>query len=86
MRVDLTVTLRIVALDVLKLRCILECGIVPVQMPQPLVNMGIATPDIAEIALEVLHIDRIEAHNGGVEADIGFSDGRRGKEIWGGGL
>lgn len=34
---------------------------------------GIATADVTNVALEVLDIDRIKSNDGGVEADISFS-------------
>ena len=37
--------------------------------------LRVPTPDVSDIALEVLDIDRIEAHDRGVEADVGLSDG-----------
>lgn len=65
---------RIVFLDVIKDGCIFECGHVPVQVPQPLVNVRVAGTDIAEICLEMLHIDGVKADYGGIEPDISFGD------------
>lgn len=36
--------------------------------------MRIAAPDIAQVALEVLDVDLIEADYGRVQADVGFCD------------
>jgi hypothetical protein len=68
-------------LDVLKFRRVLERRYVPVQMPHPLVEVWIASADVANVALEVLYVDRIEAHDGGVETDVSFGDGGRRKEV-----
>ena len=66
-------------LDVFKLGRVLEGRVVPVQMPHPLVQVIVAAPDISNITFEVLHVDGIEANNGGVETDVSFRDGRRGE-------
>lgn len=71
----------VVVLDVLKLRRVPERRYVPVQMPHPLVEVRIASPNVANVALEVLYVDWIEAHDGGVETDVSFSDGVRRKEV-----
>ena len=74
MGIDLAMALRVMVLNMLKLRRVLERGIIPIQMSHPLVQVRKSTPNIADIALEMLYIDRIEAHNSGVQADISFSD------------
>jgi hypothetical protein len=74
-------TLCVMVLDVLKFCRVLERRHVPVQMPHPLVEVWIASADVANVALEVLYVDGIEAHDGGVETDVSFSDGGRRKEV-----
>jgi hypothetical protein len=41
-------------------------------MAHPFVKMWISGPDIADVALEMLHVDGIEADDGGEETDISF--------------
>jgi hypothetical protein len=43
-------------------------------MSQPLVDQGISTANIADIALEVLDVNGVEANDCGEETDIGFCD------------
>jgi hypothetical protein len=70
-------------LDVLKLGCLAErLGIIPVQMPQPVVNGRVTTTNITDVALEVLHIHGIETDNGREETDICFCDMRGGEKVW----
>lgn len=47
---------------------------VPVQLPQPAVDGRVARANVTQVALEVLDIDRIEADDGGEEADVGLGD------------
>lgn len=49
--------LGVVPLDVVELGGILEGGVVPVKVPQPLVDVGVAGADVADVALEVLDVD-----------------------------
>jgi hypothetical protein len=44
----------------------------PIQMAHPFVKVGISGPNIADVALEVLNVDGIEADDGGEETDISF--------------
>lgn len=69
-------TAGVMVLDMLELRRVLERGYFPIQLSQPGVQVGVAGADIADIALEVLDIDGVEADYGRVEPDIGFGDGR----------
>lgn len=39
-----------------------------------MVDGGVAGAYVADIRLEMLHIDRVEADDGGVEADVCFGD------------
>ena len=43
--------------------------------------MRVPAANIADVALEVLHVDGVEAYDGGVEADVCFGDVRRGEEV-----
>lgn len=67
-------TLCVVIFDMLKLRRVFERRYVPVQLPQPLMQRRVARSDITDVALEMLHIDGVEANDGGIEANIGFRD------------
>ena len=68
-------TLGIMLLDMLKLRRFPKSRYIPIQFPQPIMQLRVPAPDISNITLEVLDVDGIEANDGGVEADVGFSDG-----------
>ena len=67
-------TLRIMFLDMLKLRRLPKRRHLPVQMPHPAVQGGETRADVAEVAFEVLDVDGVEADYGCVEADVGFGD------------
>lgn len=67
-------TLRVVFLDMLELGRLPEGRNIPVQMPQPFVQRRVARADIADVALEMLHVDGVETDDGGVQADISFGD------------
>ena len=70
--IDLPVTLGVVLFDMLKLGRLLERRYVPVKFSQPLMQCRITRPDIADVTLEMLHIDRVEANDGSVEANVRF--------------
>lgn len=72
MRINLLVALGIVILDMRKVRRILERGMIPVEIPQPAVEMWVAAAYVADIAFEVLHVDRVEADEGCEEPDVDF--------------
>lgn len=57
-------------LDVIKVGRLLELWVLPVQLPHPLVQRRVATANIPNIALEVLHVHRIESDDGDKQADI----------------
>lgn len=67
-------TLRIMRLNMRKLRRIAKRRDIPVQIPQPLMDIRIPRSDVPDVRLEVLHIDGIEADDGRVEAHVGFGD------------
>jgi hypothetical protein len=48
----LCVALRIMTFDMREFRRLLECGNIPVQMPQPSVNMRVPAADISYIGLQ----------------------------------
>lgn len=60
-RVDLRVAPRVIPLDVVKLRRLLERRHRPVQISHPPVQRWVARPDVADVALEVLHVHGVEA-------------------------
>lgn len=68
-------TLRVVLPDVLKLRRLAERRDVPEQMAQPPVDGRVSRANVADVGLEMLHVDRVEAHDRGEEADVRFGDG-----------
>ena len=68
-------TLRIMLLDMLKLRRLPKRRHGPITMPEPAMQSRKARADVAEVAFEVLDVDRVEADDGRVEADVGFGDG-----------
>jgi hypothetical protein len=68
--------LRVVVLDMLKLRCVVESWNVPVQFPEPTMDSRITATDIPEVGLEVLHIADVEADNGCVKPDVSLCDRR----------
>lgn len=72
--VYLLVTLRVMIFDMLKLRRVFEGGNVPVQLPQPLMQRRITRSDVTNVALEMLHIDGVEANDGSVETNVRFGD------------
>lgn len=67
-------TLCVMFLNMLKHRRLVECRHIPIQIPHPLMDRRIPTPNIPDIALEVLHVDRIEADDRRVEPYIGLRD------------
>ena len=74
MLINLLMTLRIMLLDMLKLRRGTKCGDIPIQLSQPAMNRWIAAPDIPDITLEVLHIHGIEPDYRRIQADVGLGD------------
>ena len=70
--VNLLVTLGVVVFDMFKLSRLVECRHVPVKFSHPLMQRRITRPDITNITLEMLHIDRVEANDGSVEANVRF--------------
>lgn len=69
--------------NMLKLRRLPKRHMIPIQPPHPLMQIRIPAPNISDVALEMLDVDGVEAHNGGVEADVCFG-GVRGREQVGG--
>lgn len=69
-------TLGVMILDVLKLSRVFECRHVPVQVAHPLVEVRISGANITNVALEMLHIHRIEANNRGVQTNISLRNSR----------
>ena len=67
-------TLGVMPFDVLKLGRFSKGRHVPVQVPQPLMQGRVAASDVADVAFEVLNVNRVEADNGRVKTDVGFRD------------
>lgn len=67
--------LRIMPLDMRELRRLLpKRRMIPIQIPQPLVDPRVAAPDVADVGLEMLDVDDVEADDGRVEADVCLGD------------
>jgi hypothetical protein len=81
MWIDLSMTLRVMVLDVLKLGRVFEGWVIPVQMSEPLVEMRVAGANVAYVAFEVLDVDGVEADQGCVEADVCFGYCGGGEEV-----
>jgi len=62
----------IVSLDVIEVRGVLECGVLPVQPLHPPADIRISMADIADIAFEVSDVDRIEANDSDPKPDVRF--------------
>ena len=45
---------------------------IPIQLPQPPMNIRIPTPHIPDIRLEMLHINHIESYHRGIQPHIGL--------------
>ena len=73
-RINLLMTLGIMILNMHKIRRILKRRYIPIQMPQPFMEVRVAGADVADVALEVLDVDDVETDDGGVEADVGFGE------------
>lgn len=74
-RINLLMALCIMELYMLELGSLMERRDIPEDGPKPAMNRRVSGADIAEIALEVLDVDGVEADDGSVEPDIGFCDG-----------
>jgi hypothetical protein len=64
-----------VPLDVLKLRRLLEGRLVPVQVAHPAMQIWVAGADVAQVALEVLHVDGVKSdqrHVAGQQPPLAF--------------
>jgi hypothetical protein len=57
-------------LDMLKLCRILELGMLPVQLPHPLMQRRVSTANIPNIALKVLDIHRVKPNDRHKQTDI----------------
>lgn len=80
-RVDLPVTLGVMFLYVFKLRRLSKSWDIPIKMPQPLMYCWITASYVADVAFEMLHIDWVEANNGGIESNVSLGD-RRPEIVW----
>lgn len=61
--IDLGVAASVMPLDVVKLRRVLECAVIPIQIPHPVVNCRVSRTHIADIALEMLDVDWVETNH-----------------------
>lgn len=60
--------------DVFELGGVSKGGQVPVEMSEPAVQGGVTGTDVADVALEVLDVDDVEAHDCRVETDVRFGN------------
>ena len=65
-------TLRVVLLNMLEIRSLLEPLDIPIQVFEVVVQEWVVVPNGAEIALEMLHVDRVEPDQRHVCADVDF--------------
>jgi hypothetical protein len=65
--------LGVVKLDMVELGRILEGWEIPVERSQPLMDGREAAANVLDVALEMLHVHRIESDDGGVKSNIGLS-------------
>lgn len=69
-RIDKRHMLRVILLDMPEICRILELRVIVIQVLHPVVQDRVIVADGAEVALEVLHVDGVEADEGGVGADV----------------
>ncbi len=67
-------TLRIMMLDMIKVRRFAERRDFPIESSEPLMQMRISTSNISNVAFEVLHVYHIEPHDRGIQPDIRFGE------------
>jgi hypothetical protein len=79
--IDLPVTLCIMLLDMFELGRVLERRYIPVQMAHPLMQRRVPRANIADVALEVLHVYGVEADDRCEQSNVGFGDGGRGEKV-----
>ena len=72
MRINLPMALRIMLLDMFKLRRLPKRRNIPIQMPQPLVQRRVSRSYVTDVAFEMLDVDGVKADCGCVEADVCF--------------
>ena len=65
-------TLCIVLLDMLEIGCLREPLHIPIQVFEVVVQKRVVVSDGAEIALEMLHVDRVEPDQRRLRADVDF--------------
>lgn len=73
--------LGIVLLDMLEFRGVVEGWQVPVEVTQPAVNGWEAGADVFNVALEVLHVDWVEANDCCVQAYVDLGQ-LRAEPVW----
>ncbi len=67
--------LGIMPLNMRKLGRLTKRWDVPIQIPQPLMKIRVIGSNCAEVCLEVLDVDDVEADDSCVEADVSFGYG-----------
>lgn len=73
--------LGVVVLDVFKVGSVFERIVIPIQVSEPFVDVGVAISDHSNVALEVLYIDWVKTNNGWVETDVNLSQGST-EDVW----
>lgn len=73
--INLPMTLRIMILNMFELRRILESRDIPIQMPEPLMQVRVPRTNISDIGFEVLDVDRVKADDSCVKPDVSFRYG-----------
>ena len=64
----------VIPLNVIKAGRIFEGWLRPVQPTHPSMQSRKASADVFHVDFEMLSVDRIEANDGGEQADVGFCD------------
>lgn len=70
----LSMTLSVMIFDMRPLGRLPERRNIPVQIPQPLMDIRIPRSYIPDVRLEVLDVDDIKSHNRSVESNVCFCD------------
>src|SRR3954468_8184421 len=73
-RIDIVMTLRVVLLDMLEIRRLLERLDIPIQVFEVVVQKRVIVPDGAKIALKMLHVDCVEPDQCRIRADVDFGE------------
>lgn len=63
----------VVQFDVVKVGSVFESRIIPVQIADPLVDVGVVRANHANVTFKVLHVHGVEADNGCKQPYVGLS-------------